>query len=60
MTAASATQISIEEHLRTPFRPDVDYVERLIEERSVGEYNHGMLQATLDPDAAFTWMMRRR
>jgi hypothetical protein len=38
-----ATQISIEEYLATVHRPDRDYVDGVVEERNLGEYNHGRL-----------------
>jgi Uma2 family endonuclease len=47
-TAAVTTRISVEEYLRTPFRPDVDYVDGVIEERNLGEWDHAGLQSILD------------
>ena len=44
---ASRTLISVEEYLRTSYRPDCDYVDGLIEERNVGEKSHGKLQKKL-------------
>ena len=35
--------MSVEEYLATSYSPDVDYVEGRIEERHVGEKNHGKL-----------------
>lgn len=46
-TAAVATRMSVEEYLRTPFRPDVDFVDGVIEERNLGEWDHSRLQAVL-------------
>ena len=43
-TAPSTPYISIEEYLHTVYRPDVDYVDDHIEERNVGEFDHGDLQ----------------
>ncbi len=43
-TAAVATRMSVEEYLRTPFRPDVDFVDGVIEERNLGEWDHAWLQ----------------
>jgi Uma2 family endonuclease len=39
--------ISMREYLTTSYRPDVDYVEGRLEERNVGEYDHGYLQTLL-------------
>jgi Uma2 family endonuclease len=39
--------ISVEEYLNTTYRPDVDYVDGFIERRSLGEFDHGDLQAAL-------------
>jgi len=46
-TAAVTTRMSVEEYLRTPFRPDVDYVDGVIEERNLGEWDHAKLQGIL-------------
>lgn len=43
-TAAAVTRMSVEEYLRTPFRPDVDFVDGVIEERNLGEWDHAGLQ----------------
>ena len=39
--------ISVREYLTTSYRPDCDYVDGRIEERNVGEYDHGYLQLLL-------------
>jgi Uma2 family endonuclease len=39
--------VSVGEYLRTSYRPDCDYVDGHIEERNVGEYDHGLLQMLL-------------
>jgi Uma2 family endonuclease len=39
--------VSIEEYLHTSYQPDCDYVDGRIEERNVGEYDHGYLQLLL-------------
>jgi Uma2 family endonuclease len=36
--------ISVEEYLSTVYRPDVDYVDGEIDERNLGEFDHGDLQ----------------
>lgn len=46
-TAAVATRMSVEEYLRTPFRPDVDFVDGVVEERNLGQWDHSRLQAVL-------------
>lgn len=47
MAMAASTQISVEEYLKTAYRPDRDYVEGTLEERNVGEVDHGLVQARL-------------
>jgi len=42
--ATSPTLLSIEEYLRTSYHPDADYVDGEIEERILGEYEHGKIQ----------------
>jgi Uma2 family endonuclease len=39
--------ISIEEYLRSSYHPDVEYVDGFLEERTVGEFEHGRLQMLL-------------
>jgi Uma2 family endonuclease len=39
--------VSVREYLATSYRPDCDYVDGEIEERNVGEFEHGYLQALL-------------
>jgi Uma2 family endonuclease len=41
---ASRTLISVEEYLRTSYRPDCDYVDGEVFERNVGEKDHSTLQ----------------
>jgi len=36
--------MTMDEYLRTSFRPDCDFVDDHIEERNLGEYKHGLLQ----------------
>ncbi len=45
--ATASTLISIEEYLRTSYRPDCDYVDGDIQERNLGEREHARLQAIL-------------
>ena len=37
--------ISIEEYLRTSYDPDCEYIDGVIEERNLGEYEHSVIQA---------------
>lgn len=41
---AASVQISLEEYLRTSFRPDAEYVNGEVEERNLGEYDHSSVQ----------------
>ncbi|ADW69191.1 Uma2 family endonuclease [Granulicella tundricola] len=43
-TATQTPYLSVEEYLRTSFRPDVDYVDGHIEERNLGEWDHSTIQ----------------
>jgi Uma2 family endonuclease len=42
--ATAPVVLSIEEYLRTRYKPDADYVDGEIEERNVGKYEHGKIQ----------------
>ncbi len=44
---ATSTQISVEEYLKTVYRPDCDYVDGIVEERNLGELDHGLAQARI-------------
>ena len=44
---ASRTLISVEEYLRTSYRPDCDYIDGEVVERNVGETDHSWLQRVL-------------
>ena len=46
-TTLSPTLISVEEYLKTSFRPDCEYVRGEIKERAVGELDHASWQAAL-------------
>jgi Uma2 family endonuclease len=41
---ATGTLISVEEYLKTVYRPDCDYVAGAVEERNLGEFDHGLVQ----------------
>jgi len=45
--ATTPALISIEEYLRTSYHPDADYVNGEIEERNLGEYEHGTVQGLI-------------
>jgi Uma2 family endonuclease len=44
---ATATLISLEEYLRSSYDPDCDYVDGMLEERNLGEWDHGDLQGEI-------------
>jgi Uma2 family endonuclease len=43
----TATQTSLETYLTTSYEPDVDYVDGVLEERNVGEYDHNAVQQAI-------------
>ncbi|RXH55918.1 Uma2 family endonuclease [Granulicella sibirica] len=45
--ATTTTLVSLEDYLRTSYHPDCDFVDDHIEERNLGEFDHGNLQAAL-------------
>lgn len=45
MATTTAAYISVEQYLKTVYRPDCDYVDGVVEERNVGEVDHGCVQA---------------
>jgi Uma2 family endonuclease len=47
--------VTVEEYLHTVYEPECDYVDGRIEERNVGEYDHGALQSLL----SFLFMSHR-
>ena len=50
----AAAQISVEEYLHTAYRPDCDYLDGELEERNVGERDHGRVQGAL-----YAWLFAR-
>lgn len=44
---ATGTQISVEEYLKTTYRPDCDYVDGEVLERNLGRYEHARPQGLL-------------
>jgi Uma2 family endonuclease len=51
---ASATTIPVETYLHTTYRPDCDYVDGVVEERTVGEWDHARMQGLI-----FAWFLSR-
>ena len=47
--------ITVEEYLSTDYSPDCDFVDGVLEDRHVGERDHGLLQAAL-----IAWFFARR
>ncbi len=43
----ATVQISLEEYLRESYRPDCDYVDGEVQERNLGEFDHGAVQMFL-------------
>ncbi|MBI4874900.1 MAG: Uma2 family endonuclease [Acidobacteria bacterium] len=43
----SATLVSVAEYLSTSYRPDRDYVDGVVVERNLGEYDHASIQTAL-------------
>lgn len=53
--------VTVEEYLHTSYRPDCDYVDGRIQERNLGEHDHGLLQAilgTLFTNNRVAWQVR--
>jgi len=44
---AASVAISVEEYLRSMYRPDCDYVDGEVIERNVGEFGHSLIQGIL-------------
>lgn len=48
MAATSVAQaLTVDEYLRSSYRPDCDYVDGHLEERNLGQYDHSRLQTLL-------------
>ena len=43
----ATTTISIEEYLASSYEPDMDFVDGVLEDRNVGEFDHGDLQGQI-------------
>jgi Uma2 family endonuclease len=44
---ATATLISLETYLTTSYEPDCDFVDGMLEDRNVGEYDHNIVQRAI-------------
>jgi len=44
---AAGTQVSVEEYLKTIYRPDREYLDGVVVERNLGELDHGWVQGNL-------------
>jgi Uma2 family endonuclease len=44
---ATGSLVSIQEYLSTTYRPDCDYVDGLVVERNLGQYDHARLQGAV-------------
>ena len=44
MAVQSAALVSVEEYLSSSYEPDCDYVDGVLEERNLGEFDHNRLQ----------------
>jgi len=44
---ATGEMVSVTEYLSTSYRPDCDYVDGIVVERNLGEYDHARLQSAL-------------
>ncbi len=42
--AVAAPLLSVEQYLRTPYRPDCDYIDGALQERALGEREHSVVQ----------------
>lgn len=51
----AAELVSVREYLSTAYRPDCDYVDGIVVERNLGEYDHARLQG-----AVFAYFYNRR
>ncbi len=51
--AAQTQLITIEEYLRTSYRPDVEFIDGRLEEKPLGTWDHGQIQGLL-----FAWFLQ--
>jgi Uma2 family endonuclease len=47
LSISASALVSVEEYLHSVYRPDCEFVDGCVEERNVGEIEHGFLQALL-------------
>jgi Uma2 family endonuclease len=47
MAVQNAALVSVEEYLSSSYEPDCDYVDGVLEERNLGEWDHNRLQTVL-------------
>ena len=50
MASSAKLGVPVKEYLHSLYRPDVDYVDGIPDDRAVGEYDHSSLQAALMRD----------
>ena len=53
--ATTSALLTVEEYLKTVYRPDCDFVDGELEERNVGEHDHGYMQILIG-----AWFLRHR
>ncbi len=53
--AAQVPLTTIEEYLRTSYRPDVEFLDGHLQEKPMGTWDHGFIQGLL-----FTWFLQHR
>ena len=53
--ATAPALMTMEQYLRTSYSPDVDFVDGEIEERNLGEFDHGFLQGLI-----FNWFLAHK
>src|SRR5579864_5517407 len=54
---ATGTLVSVEEYLSTSYRPDREYIDGVLLERNLGEWDHGNLQSAF---IIFFYAQRKR
>ena len=54
---AIASGVSLEEYLHTEYEPDCDYVDGVLEDRNVGQKDHGETQTAI---AAYFFLLKKR
>jgi Uma2 family endonuclease len=54
---STTTLVSINEYLHTVYRPDCEYIDGVLLERNVGEWNHSRLQTSI---SGFLWSREKK